>query len=99
MPTGIARKELVSMANEKQKQALAAGGMELRVRRMGMIQKLPFRVVRRSTLSGPVPYLVLDKFLDLSELMRISEEYQLPIEAPNGKIYPRGKKESDFAGL
>lgn len=87
------------MTDEKQKAALAASGIEVRVKRAGMFQVLPFKVVRHKTPSGEVPYLTLEKFLDLSELMRISEEYSLPVNAMNGKVYPRGKKESDFAGL
>jgi hypothetical protein len=31
--------------------------------------------------------------------MKIAEEYSLPVRAPNGKIFPRGKMERDFAGL
>ncbi len=87
------------MSDELQKKALSEGGMEVRVKRSGMFQMLPFKVVRHKTPSGEVPYLVLERFLDLSELMRIAEEYSLPVQAMNGKIYPRGKKESDFAGL
>ena len=87
------------MSEEMRKQALLSGGIEVRVKRSGMFQVLPFKVVRHKTASGEVPCLVLEKFLDLSELMRISEEYSLPVQAMNGKIYPRGKKESDFAGL
>ncbi len=84
---------------DKQKEALAKGEIDLRVKRTGMFQHVVFKVVRKKTPVGEVPYLTLDKFLDLSELMRISEEYQLPVDALNGKIYPRGKKETDFAGL
>ena len=87
------------MSEEKRKQALEKGETDVRAKRAGMYQKLTFKVVRKSTPSGDVPYLTLDRFLDLSELIRISEEYSLPVEAKNGKIYPRGKKESDFAGL
>jgi len=87
------------VTEEKQKAALASGGIEVRVKRAGMFQVLPFKVVRHKTPSGEVPYLTLEKFLDLSELMRIAEEYSLPVNAMNGKIYPHGKKESDFVGL
>lgn len=64
-----------------------------------MFQLLTFKLVRRDTSLGSVPYLVLDRFLDLSELMRVSEEYQLPVESPVGKVFPRGKKEIDFVGI
>jgi hypothetical protein len=87
------------LSGEKQGEALSRGEVEIRCKRSGMFQLLTFKVERRSAPAGQVPYLVLDRFLDLSELMRISEEYSLPVQALNGKVYPRGKKESDFAGL
>ncbi len=90
---------MILMGDGKRAEALSKGELNIRVRRSGMFQQLPFRLVRKNTPAGQVPYLVLDKFLDLSELMRVSEEYQLPVEAQNGKVYPRGKKEMDFAGL
>lgn len=84
---------------ENQGEALRKGEVEIRCKRSGMFQVLPFKVLRHKTPAGEVPYLTLDKFLDLSELMRISEEYSLPVQAQNGKVYPRGKMEKDFAGL
>ena len=87
------------MSVENRQQVLAKGEVSLRVKRGGMFQVLPFRVVRKKTPSGQVPYLMLDRFLDMSELMRISEEYSLPVESPAGRIFPKGSKESDFAGL
>jgi predicted TIM-barrel fold metal-dependent hydrolase len=87
------------IVNEKQKEALAAQEISIRVKRTGIIQVLPFKVLRRETSLGKVPYLVLDRFLDLSELMRVAEEYQLPVQSPVGKVFPRGKKETDFLGL
>lgn len=87
------------MSGEKQKEILAAGSADIRVKRTGMFQKLTFKIVRHATPVGLVPYITLDKFLDLSELMRIAEEYSLPVQASNGKVYPRGKKEMDFLNL
>lgn len=87
------------MDDEKREEALSKGEVSVRVKRSGMYQMLPFRLVRKKTPSGLVPYLVLDKFLDLSELVRVAEEYRLPVESPVGKVFPKGKKESDFAGL
>jgi len=87
------------MSEEKRKEALAKGEVDIRVKRTGMYQVLTFRIVKHATPVGMVPYLTLEKFLDLSELMRISEEYSLPVQASNGKIYPRGKGEMDFLGL
>lgn len=87
------------MSEEKRKELLAKGEVDIRVKRTGMFQVLTFRIVRHATPVGLVPYITLDKFLELSELMRISEEYSLPVQASNGKIYPRGTKELDFIGL
>ena len=87
------------MTEGKRAEALAKGEVSVRVKRSGMFQVLPFRVVRKKTPSGEVPYLVLDRFLDMSELMRVAEEYSLPVESPAGRMFPRGSKESDFAGL
>ena len=87
------------MAENRQAEALSKGGVSVRVKRSGMYQLLPFRLVRRKTPSGLVPCLVLDRFLDLSELVRVAEEYQLPVESPVGKVFPKGKKEMDFLGL
>ena len=87
------------MAGEKQAEALAKGEVSVRVKRSGMFQVLPFSVVRKKTPAGEVPYLVLDRFLDMAELMRVAEEYSLPVESPAGRVFPRGSKESDFAGL
>ncbi|MCX6773012.1 MAG: hypothetical protein NTV88_04550 [Candidatus Micrarchaeota archaeon] len=87
------------MSEEKRKEILAKGEIELHVKRTGIQQRLIFKIVRHATPLGLVPYITLDKFLDLSELMRISEEYSLPVHAKNGKVYPRGKREMDFIGL
>ncbi len=87
------------MPDGKQAEALQKGEVNVRVKRSGMYQLLTFKLVRKDTPLGSVPYLSLDRFLDLSELMRVSEEYCLPVESPVGKVFPRGKKETDFAGL
>lgn len=87
------------MGEETRKEALAKGEVQLRVKRSGMLQVLPFKVVRKKTPGGLVPYLVLDRFLDMAELARVAEEYCLPVESPAGRVFPRGKKESDFLGL
>lgn len=87
------------MADDKRAEVLAKGEVVVQVKRNSIMQKLTFRLVRKKTNDGEVPYLVLDKFLDVSELVRVAEEYQLPVESPVGKIYPKGKKEIDFLGI
>jgi hypothetical protein len=85
--------------NEKQKQALSFNQIKIRVKRNGMFQLLTFKLIRKQTIGGKVPYLVLDRYLDISELLKIAQEYDLPIETPSGKIFPLGKKEQDFLNL
>jgi hypothetical protein len=86
--------------NEKKRaDFLAKGEAEERVKRFGVYQKLSFKLVRKKTPTGDVPYMKVDRVVDLPELMRISEEYFLPIDSPNGRIFPRGKMEKDFANL
>jgi len=84
---------------EKVKEALEKGEAEIRVKRAGVYQTLLFKVVREETPLGTVPYLTADRFVDLPELVRIAEEYGMPVRAKNGKVLPRGKREMDFANL
>ena len=81
------------------KQILSKGKVELRVRRAGVIQLQDFVVKKGMSPAGEYPYLFLDKFIDLSELLRIAEELQLPVTAKNGSVFPKGKSSKDFAKL
>ena len=90
------------LANEKlpsAKEIIARGKIEIRIRRMGIIQRQIFEVRKGMSPAGEYPYLFLDKYTDLSELLRISEEAQLPVTAKNGSIFPKGKTSKDFAHL
>jgi len=87
------------MADDKRNEVLSKGEVTIRVKRNGVFQQLPFKVVRKKTAAGVVPFLTLDKFLDVSELTRIAEEYRLPVESPVGKVFPNGKRETDFVGI
>jgi len=78
---------------------LKDGTVNIRVKRAGMLQIQTFIVKREKTPMGDVPYLTIDKFVDIPELMRVANEVQLPLNAKNGKIFPDGKSAKDFAGL
>jgi hypothetical protein len=84
---------------QSRKEILQSGSVDIRVKRAGVFQILTFTLEREQTPAGPVPYLVLDKFLDTPELLRIAEELQLPVKAKNGKFFPPGKMSVDFVGL
>jgi hypothetical protein len=85
--------------NPKAKDALSKGEIEVRINRFGVLQNQNFKVTRKKTPLGEVPYLTTEKFLPMPELVKIAEEYGLPIDSGTGRIFPRGKKETDFVGL
>lgn len=78
---------------------LKNGKGEIRVFRAGMYQREEFLVKRIGSPFGTYAVLELDKFIDLKELLRISEEYRLPIFSKNGKVFPKGTSAKDFVGL
>ena len=78
---------------------LRNGKGEIRVMRAGMLQREEFLLRRIDSPHGKYAILELDKFVDLKELLRVSEEYNLPVFAKNGKVFPRGKSPKDFAGI
>ncbi len=80
-------------------QVLKRSSIEIRVVRAGMFQRLPFKIEREPYPTGAVPFLASDRFIDLPELVRIAEEYGLPVKARNGKVFPKGKGAHDFSGL
>jgi len=87
------------MVENKRAEVLKSGEVDIRLKRMGMYQVLPFKIERRDTPSGKVPYLCSDRAIEMPELVRISNEFDLPVCAQKNKVVPRGKMEKDFAGL
>ena len=87
------------MANSKQEQVLRKGEVDIRLKRMGMYQVLPFKIERRDSPLGKVPYLCSDRAIEMPELVRISNEFDLPVCAQKNKVVPRGKMEKDYVGL
>ena len=81
------------------KEIIAKGKVDLKVRRAGVRQFQEFTVKKGLGPAGEYPYLFIDKFVDISELMRVSEECGMPVTAKNGSIFPRGTSAKDFARL
>jgi hypothetical protein len=81
------------------KVALKAGKVDIRVTRSGTLQFQEFVVKRLPLPIGQYAVLFVDKFIDMSELLRLAEEYQLPVSAKNGTAFPKGKTSKDFVGL
>lgn len=88
-----------TMDEKKRADFLQKGEVEIRVQRAGVFQNQSFRLVRHKTPIGDAAYMKTEKFLPMPELVKICEEYGLPIDAPTGKVFPRGKKETDFVGI
>ncbi len=81
------------------KVALKQGKIDIKVMRSGTLQFQEFVVKRLPLPIGQYPVLFIDKFIDMSELLRLAEECQLPVSAKNGTAFPRGKTSKDFVGL
>lgn len=82
--------------SEASRAILKAGSVKIRVMRNGMLQQLTFRV--RSVKHGNIVFIELhtDRLVDMSELLKVSEETGLPVEAQNGRAFPKGKSAIDF---
>lgn len=87
------------MAKLTRKQILKKGVVEIEVMRAGSRQKIEFKVEREQIPTGKVPYLTTERIVDLTELLRLAAEYDIPVKAPSGKFFPPGKKAVDYTGL
>lgn len=84
--------ELTSQA----KMAIERGSIKIRVKRSGMYQQLTFFIKKATTGNVSFVELFTERVLDTSELLRVSNEIGLPLEAPNGKAFPTGTSAKDF---
>ncbi len=82
---------------ERQK-LLEQGKATLNVTVAGMRQRQDFMLEREETPYGKVPFLTCTRVLPLHELLKISEEFQLPVKCAGQKVFPKGKSPRDFAG-
>ena len=87
------------MDEHRRARVLKMGEVDIRLKRMGMYQVLPFKIERQDTPGGKVPYLCSDRAIEMPELVRISNEFDLPVCAQKNKVVPRGKMEKDYIGL
>jgi hypothetical protein len=84
--------------NNEATYALKNGSIKIRVKRSGMYQQLTFKL--RVVQQGNISYaeLYTDRMVDTTELIKVAEEIGLPVEAQNGKAFPKGKSAIDFSG-
>ena len=82
--------------SDRAQEIIRRGSIKLRVTRSGMMQQITFTV--KKTRIGNIEYteLFTDRIIELAELAKISEEAGLPVEAPNGKAFPKGASAADF---
>jgi hypothetical protein len=85
--------------SENAKRILQAGKANIRVRRSGMYQVMPFVVKRIRAGQEEFVELFLDRIVDMPELIRVANETGLPVEAQNGRAFPDGKSAKDFIGF
>ncbi len=84
---------------QQAQEALRAGSIKLKVIRSGMYQQLTFKV--RKTNLGNITYteLYTERLIDANELSRLANEIGLPVEAQNGRAFPKGTSAGDFSSL
>lgn len=82
--------------SEKAQSIVKQGSIKLRVSRSGIFQQITFRT--KSTSIGNIKFIELytERTIELTELAKIAEESELPVEAPNGRAFPKGKGATDF---
>lgn len=85
--------------SQKAKEAMAKGSVKIRVVRNGMFQQLTFTVRRVQMGNVSYPELSTDRLVDVSELAKIAEDMGLPVEAQNGRAFPKGRSAADFFGM
>lgn len=84
------------MPNEKAMGVIKNGSISIRVKRAGMLQFQTFKIRRKTLGKDLFVELYLPKIVDISELHRIANELDLPVEAENGLAFPEGKGAKDF---
>lgn len=70
--------------------------LKIRVRKFGMFQNLVFRLTEEATGERKSFFYSTDKNVELAELERIANQYNLPFSAKNGRAYPKGKNSQDY---
>ncbi len=82
--------------SETAKRILNEGSVKVKLKRAGMLQFQIFKIRKVKLGSGEFVELFLDRVIDMSELIRLANEFGLPVEAQNGKAFPSGKGAKDF---
>ena len=87
------------MISDTAMRIIREGKARVRVKRSGMLQQQIFVIKRVQAGQETFVELFLNKVIDMSELTRIANELDLPIEAENGRAFPSGKGAKDYLNL
>jgi hypothetical protein len=87
------------MVSESALRIIKEGRAKLRVQRSGMWQQQIFIVKRVQSGKDLFVELFLNKIVDMNELVRIANETGLPVEAENGRAFPKGTGAENFLNL
>lgn len=75
---------------------IEAGSCRIRVKRQGLWQQITFEVRWVESAIGDYPVLHTDREIDLSEIIRVANEFGFAVEAKNGSVLPEGKSAKDL---
>ncbi|MBI5046691.1 hypothetical protein HZC07_03080 [Candidatus Micrarchaeota archaeon] len=76
---------------------LKQGYVDVKVYVSGLRQAHRLTLVKENTPNGWVPYLVSKYYIPTQELLKLAEEFQLPVKHKDISVFPRGKMASSFA--
>ena len=77
---------------------LKKGFVDVKVFVAGLRQSQRLEVVKQTTAQGTVPFLVCKHYVPATELVRLAEEFRLPIRHKDTVVFPRGTTPSSFTG-
>ena len=84
------------MENSPMADILKKGKVDAQVSVGGMLQKHTLKVEEEKTAFGKISVLKTEAKISATEAIRLAGEYGLPIRAPLGLVFPRGKGPADF---
>ncbi|MBD3210495.1 hypothetical protein GF318_03890 [Candidatus Micrarchaeota archaeon] len=76
---------------------LKKGYVDVKVRAEGMRQSHRLHVKKQQTAHGLVPMLVAQHYIPRKELVKLAEQFQLPVKHKDVVALPKGKMPKDFA--
>ena len=73
------------------------GSLRTKVHRTGMYQFMVFKVKWVELGQDKFVELYVDRVIDMPEVERVAKEVGLPVEVPNGRVFPAGTSAADFS--